>query len=68
MAQFGHSANHNVYTGFLFKTCLRPEAKVIDRQEKKDPNGQFIGERIIALAEQSEKKEFALIRRVRVDY
>lgn len=50
------------------RTCLRPGARVIYRQEKKDLNGQFVGERIIAVARLSGKKEFALIRGVRLNY
>ena len=47
---------------------MRPGARVIYRQEKKDLNGQFVGERIIAVARLSGKKEFALIRGVRLNY
>ena len=50
------------------QTCLRPRTRVIYRQEKKDLNGQIIGERIVAVRQASGKKEFALIRGVRLNY
>ena len=50
------------------RTCLHPGAKVIYRQEKKDPNGQVVGERVIAVDQQFGKKKFALIRGVHLNY
>ncbi len=50
------------------QTCLRPGTKVIYRKEKKEPNGQIVGERIVAVGQGSGKKEFALIRGVRLNY
>lgn len=50
------------------KTCLRPEAEIIDRQEQKDSTGEVIGERILAVAQLSGKEEFALIRGVGLNY
>lgn len=50
------------------KTCLRPAAKIIYRQEKRDTSGNLVGERIVAVARVSGKKEFALIRGVRLNY
>jgi len=38
------------------------------RQEKKGSNGQIIGERIVAVRQESGKKAFALIRGVRLNY
>jgi hypothetical protein len=50
------------------RTCWRPGVSVIYRQEKKSSNGQSVGERIVAVDRQSGKKEFALIRGVRLNY
>jgi len=50
------------------QTCLRPRSRVIYRQEKKDPDGRIVGERIVAVRQESGKKEFALIRGVRLNY
>jgi len=50
------------------RTCLRPGTKIIYRQEKKEPNGQVVGERIVAVLQESGKKEFALIRGVHLNY
>lgn len=50
------------------KTCLRPGAKVIYRRQRKDSNGQIVGERIVAVAGDSGRKEFALIRGVGLNY
>ena len=50
------------------QTCLRPRTRMIYRQEKKDPNGQIVGERIVAVWQESGKKKFALIRGVRLNY
>jgi hypothetical protein len=50
------------------QTCLRPRTKIIYRQEKKEPNGQVVGERIVAVWQESGRKEFALIRGVRLNY
>ena len=50
------------------RTCLRPGAKIIYRQQKKASDRQVIGERIVAVVQQSGKKEFALIRGVRLNY
>jgi len=47
---------------------LRPASRVIYRQEKRDANGQIVGERIVAVRQESGKKEFALIRGVRLNY
>ncbi len=53
----------NQYIG----TCLKPGAKVIYRQKNKDGDGHLIGERIVAVRQESGKKEFALIRRIRLN-
>jgi hypothetical protein len=50
------------------RTCLRPEAEIIYKQEKKGPDGEVVGERLIATSQQSGKEEFALIRGVRLNY
>ena len=50
------------------QTHLRPRTRIIYRQETKDPNGQIIGERMVAVEQESGKKEFALIRGVRLNY
>lgn len=53
----------NQYIG----TCLKPGTKVIYRQKNKDGDGNLIGERIVAVRQESGKKEFALIRRIRLN-
>ena len=50
------------------QTCLRPRTRIIYRQEKKGPGGRIIGERIVAVRQESGKEEFALIRGVRLNY
>ena len=50
------------------KTCLRPGAKIIYRQERKDTSGNLAGERIVAVAQASGKNEFALILGVHLNY
>jgi len=60
-----HSRNEvNKY----LQTCLRPGTRVIYRREEKDPDGKLVGERIVAVRQESGKKEFALIRGVRMNY
>jgi hypothetical protein len=60
-----HSRNEAKH---YLQTCLRPRTKIIYRQEKKEPNGQVVGERIVAVWQESGRKEFALIRGVRLNY
>ena len=50
------------------QTCLRPGTRVIYRREEKDPNGKLVGERIVAIRQGAGKKDFALIRGVRMNY
>jgi len=47
--------------------CLRPNVKVIYRKLSKDSDGRIIDERIVAVSNTSGKKDFALIRRIRLD-
>lgn len=49
------------------QTCLRPGTRVIYRRVEREPSGQIVGQRIVAVRQQSGKKEFALIRRVRMN-
>jgi hypothetical protein len=49
------------------ETYLGPRTRVIYRQEKKDTRGKIIGERIVAVRQESGKKEFALVRGVRLN-
>ena len=50
------------------QTCLRPRTRVIYRREEREPSGKIAGERIVAVRQESGKKEFALIRGVRLNY
>ena len=50
------------------RNCLRPRTRVIYRREEREPNGQIVGERIVAVRQESGKKEFALIRGVHLNY
>jgi hypothetical protein len=50
------------------RTCLQPRTKIIYRQEWEDSNGQIVGERMVAVRQESGKKEFAVIRRFRLNY
>jgi hypothetical protein len=45
-------------------TCLKFDVKVIYRNQNKDANGNVVGERIVAVRQESGQKDFTLIRRV----
>lgn len=50
------------------QTCLRLRTRVIYRREDREPSGQIVGERIVAVRKESGKEEFALLRGVRMNY